>query len=143
MKQSLVVATLLALLLPAAVVAKEELTLEGLADEVTALAEKLSDVIARVETIESIWVGPGSTEMADDVCLFSERGTMQDETVLKYREKFDRWLDLNFSMIHQIRYSADTGHTLIVYADRHFASKLVIEEWNGCVIVGSSEWWEE
>ena len=103
-------------------VAKEELTLEGLADDVTALAEKYSEVIARVEIIESIWDAPGSIEVADNVCLLSERGNVQDETVLKYKENYDKWLDLNFSMMHRIRFSGDTGYIHIVYTDGPFAS---------------------
>ena len=142
MKRLLAAIVLLGLLIPAAVVAQDDLNLDGLADEVTALEQKLTEIIARMEGIESIWDGPGSTELGDEVCLLSERGTMQDETVLKYKEKFDKWLDLNFSMIHQVRYSADTGNMLIVYTDGPFASKMVIEEWDGCDFVGASDWWE-
>ena len=137
------VVAVLTVLAPAVLWGQGEVTLDGLADDLSALTETVTALVTRVERIESIWDGPGSTEIGDDVCLLSERGTMQDETVLKYKEKYDKWLDLKFSMMQQVRYSADTGHILIVYADGPFASKLVIEEWNGCEFVESSDWWEE
>lgn len=143
MKAFSIVFAVLVMLAPAVMWAQGEVTLEGLADDIAGLTETVNALVSRIERIESIWDGPGSAGLADDVCQLTERGTMQDETVLKYKEKFGKWLDLNFSMIHQVRHSADTGNVLIIYTDGPFASKMVIEEWNGCEFVGASDWWEE
>ena len=136
MKRTLMVITLLALLVPSALWAQEELTLE-------LLAGRLDDLVTRVEALEKLWAGPGAIELANGDCLIGSQDQIQDETVLGYKEKFDKWLSTDFVSLHQIVYSPESGHTFVTYADSPFASKLVVEEWSGCEYIGSSDWYED
>ena len=136
MTRILIVFAVLAVMAPSVLLASDEVSLEE-------LAETVAGLVARVERLESIWAGPGATDLGGGVCLQAERQIMQDETVLKYKEKFDKWLDLTFAEIYQVRFDGETGNALIVYTDSPFASKFVIEEWAGCEFLGSTDWWQE
>lgn len=144
MKRFLIIIAVLTLLVPGVLLAQDEITLEGLAEQVTEVVEQVTDLAERIELIESLWKGPGSTDLGDDLCLISLRDTLQDETVMKYKAQYDEWLDPQSTWFVGVTYAKDTGHILITYADDLWGdANKVIEEWNGCEFVGSSDWWEE
>lgn len=108
------------------------------------LAEELAGLAARVERIESVWEGPGAIEV-DGGCVIGMPDQLQDETVMKYKDQFDEWLDTNSIWPIEIRHDSDSGHTVIVYADDigMFADYFVAESWDGCEFAGSTDWYEE
>ena len=57
MKRTVVIVVLLALLIPGVLAAQDEITLESLAETIAALTE-------RVDTLESVMIGPGAIELA-------------------------------------------------------------------------------
>ena len=116
---------------------EEGVTLDKLAEEIAGLAR-------RVERIESIWAGPGAIEVVGG-CVIGMPDHLQDETVMKYKEQFDEWLDTNSVWPIEIRHESGSGYTVIVYADDigMFADYFVAETWEGCEFVGSTDWYDE
>ncbi len=136
MRRIVIVIAVMTVLTPSALWASDEISLEE-------LAETVADLVTRVERIEAIWAGPGAIEV-DGGCLIGMQDGLQDETVLKYKEQFDEWVDTDDIWPVQIKQEAETGYTVIVYADGigMFSAYLVDEVWDGCDFVGSSEWRE-
>ena len=135
-----IVIVVLSLSLPNLLLAQSELTLESLAEQLVALT-------ARIERIETLWDGPGAADVDGTTCQIGRRNHVQDETVVRYKEQFDVWLDPKEIWFSEIRYSRGNGRTIIVYADDvpsgYYDEKYVSEEWDGCEFMGSSDWWEE
>ncbi|MCZ0939114.1 MAG: hypothetical protein OXJ55_10785 [Caldilineaceae bacterium] len=137
MKRYLSIIAVLALLVPSVLLAQDALTLEGLAKQVTDLAE-------RIAIIEEIWMGPGPIVLEDGDCTIGLNKSLQDETVIKFKDTYDEWLTVDGVRISQIMYLPESGNIAVVYEeywDR--PSTYVIESWNGCEFLGSSDWWEE
>lgn len=150
MKRILVVATLVALLLPAIVMAEGELTLEGLAEIVESLTERTHGIEKRLEDLESMFVDEGPIEMYGNGCLVAleptsaelqDLNSLRDEAVLGYKQKFDEWLVLSTVEIHSVLYNSETDHIGIVYKAPN--DRFMVEEWNGCELIQASDWWEE
>ena len=116
-------------------IAEEEITLQGLADQISALME-------RVDALEAMWEGPGAIYLSDDTCEIGRNGEIQDATVLKYKETWDEWPDLDDIDIYQVVYDSDSNRIGIVYED-FWDDRYVTEVWNGCEFIDSSDWWEE
>lgn len=136
MKKLLVIAVILAVLIPAAVWAQEEVTLEKLADIVAGLTE-------RVERMETLWDGPGAVQVDETTCSIGRPQDLQDETALRYKEQFDEWVDMDSVWLIDVRHSMESGHTILVFADSIWSPDYsVAETWDGCTFVGSSDWWE-
>ena len=98
MRRILVILGVVALVAPATLWAQEELTLEGLAAQLTALS-------ARVERVEALWEGPGAVEVDATTCSIGMPDSLQDETALLHKEKFDEWVDMNSVWPIDIRHS--------------------------------------
>ena len=125
---------------------EEGVTLERLAEMVEAME-------ARVGALEGIFAEVGPVEAYENGCLIGidryaanelDLQTLRDETVLKYKEQYGKWLQLDDVRIQTILYNAETGRLGISYlAGYSDSGPFVVEEWDGCEFVGSSDWWEE
>lgn len=150
MKRFLVIIAVLALLVPGALLAQDELTLEGLAERFTGLVERVDAVGERVaaltvrgETVESMWEGPGAVMLDDERCMIGARPNtrdLQDETVLKYKGTYDEWPEMGEFHVAEIIWMADLERTGVVYRER-FKNRSAMEIWEGCEFIGSSDWW--
>ena len=94
--------------------------------------------------LESIWEGPGvwqnpDTEIVvfDDQCIIGLSEKLQNESILKYLDKYD---DVPYRIeIDQVIIDANSNSISLVFRDWN-NSRYVIENWAGCEFVGSSEW---
>lgn len=137
MRKVLFAIMIVLLVVPAVVLAQEaEMTMED-------LAGRIADLTERLERVELLFHGPGAIEV-DGGCVIGMPDHLQDETVLKYKEKFDEWLDTNSIWPVEIRNDTKTGNTTIVYTDDigMFADYQVEESWSGCEFLGSTDWYE-
>ena len=115
----------------------EDLTLSSLADQLAALT-------TRVTALESIWEGPGvwkdpntEIEIYDDQCIIGLSDKMQNETILKFLEKYD---DLPYRIeIDQVVIDPASNSVSLVIEEWN-SSRYVVERWDGCEFVGSSDW---
>ncbi len=141
MKRLLIIAVL-ALLVPGALLAQDELTLESLAEQVAEIVGQVADLAERVATIEDIWTGPGPIVLEDGDCVIGFNESLQDETVIKFKDTYDEWLDVDDVNIVQVMYLPKSGNIAVVH-EEFWDDRYVIESWNGCEFIGSSDWWEE
>ena len=133
----LVAAILLIILAGIAVAQDEDLTLQSLADQLAALT-------TRVTALESIWEGPGvwkdpntELEVYDDQCIIGLSDKMQNETILKFLEKYE---DLPYRIeIDQVVIDPGSNSISLVLKEWN-SSRYVVERWDGCEFVGSSDW---
>ena len=131
------VAFLLVALAGVAFAQDDDLTLQGLADQLAALT-------TRVQALESIWEGPGvwkeaSTEMEiyDNQCIIGISDKMQNETLLKFLEKYE---DLPYRVeIDQVVIDPASNSVSLVFKEWNIP-RYVVERWDGCEFVGSSDW---
>ena len=145
MKRKLMIIAVLALLMPGVLLAQDEITLEGLAEQVGKVVEHVADLAERVAALEQMWTGPGAMEIADGVaCVIGENTELQDETVLRYKEQFGDWPDLEEVVMWAVVYNKETGYTVINFTSNRWGldEKRVAERWDGCEFVESPEWWE-
>lgn len=110
----------------------EELTLAGLAEQVTAL-------VGRVEAIENILSGPGATAL-DGGCEIAADGGMQNETVVKWQEERGEWPNVDQMRVTSVVLNEDET-TLITYA-LSFTQEHIEEIWSGCEFVTTGDWYE-
>lgn len=120
------------LIVPAVVLAQDEdLTLAGLAEQLTALADRVTAIEARLAP---------TTE--DGACVQYSGKHLQRETTTAYLDAFDEDMDSNQLILRSVRYDTEAGltnyHFELIFDDR-----LVIERWRGCEFAGHSEWIEE
>ena len=130
---------------PAIVVAQneEEMTLENLAQTVQDLTARL-DIVdaldARIKLLEAVWGSPGPHYTEGSVCEIA--GTIQDITVVKHKETFDEWPNVDRINVQGVAYDEETGLTSVLYS-YDYPVKSVVEQWNGCEFVDVSDWQEE
>ena len=115
--------------------AQGELSLEG-------LATKIQDLVTRVERIEAIWSGPDAVVTAEGTCRIAMEQSVQDSSVIKYKEAFDEWPDMDYIRIQSIEYDEDSEHILITHKQWH-PERFILEIWDGCQFVESTDWWED
>ena len=142
MKRYLIIIVVLTFLVPGVLLAQDELTLEGLAEQVTEVVEQVADLAERIATIEEIWTGPGPIILEEGDCVIGLNESLQDETVIKFKETYDEWLDVDDVSIVQVMYLPESGNTAVVY-EEYWEDKYVIEVWNGCEFLESSDWWQD
>jgi len=146
MKRLLVMAALLAVLVPGALWAQEELTLES-------LAEGLAGLVTRVEAIEGLFANPWSPEIVytdDGICqspLHAEvdnmfgripmEETIHQKTADAYRAQFGTSVDPARARLMSLRFSVDSSEVYIAY---ELSDKYVVETWAHCEFLGHSEW---
>lgn len=151
MKNKLVVVALVcltALCLSVPVLAQGELSLEGLAeqlqaltDKVTALTERTDSITERMDSIEALWVNSEPAILLDDSCVIGAGGEMQDSSVLSYKETFDEWPDTGSFTVQGVNYNPETGLIGIQYGGI-FSNNAIVEFWQGCEYIDSTDWWE-
>ena len=88
-----------------------------------------------------MWSGPGAEVIGEDVCQVAAYGTLQDVSVLTYKEIFDEWPSVDSVSVRSVLYDEDTGHMLI----RHYVypRRYLVETWEECTFLESSDWWVE
>ncbi len=158
MKKHLIVIAVIAVMLPGALLAQDELTLESLQNLITALdarlsaiEEQLGTIQVQVKDLEDTLVKEEPVPMTDDGCqihlnprVAEARGLkgIRDEAVLKYKEQFDEWLDIGIELeLYSVVHDEESGHTFITYDVCCW--RFLTETWKGCAFVESSDWWEE
>ena len=155
MKNKLVIVSLIvvvALCAAMPVLAQDELTLEGLSeqlsalvDSVTTLTERTDMVTARLDTIEGRWINPEPVSLVDGGCLVGSSGGMHDSSVLKYKEMFDEWPDTDQMDVVGVAFVASEdgsdSRTFIQY-ELPRPDQFIIEIWDGCEFLRSSDWWQ-
>ena len=142
---SLVLLAVLWMSVPALLLAQSNLSLEGLSTQLQALTARMDALTERIEFIEAVWTGPGAVDLGNETCIIGGQGvdSMQDVTVLKYKETYGEWpgdFDVSF---HSVRHDTSTGRTLVVYSKGMFNDSGATEVWDGCEFIESSDWQEE
>ena len=143
----------LALVVPAgALLAQDELTLEGLAETVATLTETVTGLSARVDTIEGVFADPWSPEVIhtdDGVCQnpLQARGRyggiqeeVHQETADAYRSSYGASIDPDDVDLRSISFAVDSSHVYLEYTKD---SRKVVEKWEHCEFLGHSEWSED
>ena len=134
MKRHLIIIAVLALLVPGALLAQDELTLEGLAEQVANLAD-------RVTTIEF--------ELAEKIVITSEGKCLvlhgdfdlHHETATKFLDEFGEIP--SFVSLEAISFHTDSGMLGVLYVEyNNRPFKYVTEYWSGCQYGGTSRWTE-
>lgn len=132
MKRNLIIVAVLALIVPGVLLAQDELTLEGLAETVAGLVE-------RIEAVESILSGPGAIAV-DGGCQIAGDGGAQNETVVKWQELRGEWPNVDQMRVSSVTLNED-GTTLVVYQES-FTNEYIEELWNACEFSGTGDWYE-
>ena len=130
MKLTIVVVVLLALFVPGVLAAQGELTLEGLAEQVAGLAEKIAIVEAKLEPVTT----------ADGVCIQYSYGQLQRETITKYFDSFDE--NIGSATLEAVHYDVERGLTTYHFRDG-YPVRRVTETWRGCHFLDMGEWTED
>ena len=149
MKQKLLIIALLALLVPGALLAQDELTLDDLVN----IIKKLE---TRLVKIESLLADPWSPDVIykdDGICqsplhtpfersAFSSGSLMlndriHQETADAYRADFGVSVDPNDAQLSGISFGVGSSH---VYLEYDISGKTVVEKWEHCEYMGHSEW---
>lgn len=128
--------SLVILTMPFAIWAQDEgITLED-------LATQPQDFRARLEYIEALWEGPGPVSLQDGICGLGSAGGIQDATVLKYKDTFDAWLNLDRINLVSVTHDPERGTTGITY-EEWIEDCFFTEVWEGCTYVETTDWWED
>ena len=136
---SLVCLTALCLSVPA--LAQGELSLEGLSKQLQALTDKVTDLTERVDSIEDLWINSEPTILLDGSCVVGSERSMQDATVLSFKETFDEWPNLDNFQVVGVNYNSETGVIGVQY-EEWVTDQTTIEFWQGCEFMGNTDWWE-
>lgn len=111
--------------------AQEELTLEGLADQLAAL-------VTRIEAIESKLTPPVTSE--DTCVLYSHSSPLQRETITKYIDAFEE--EPGLVVLRSIYRDNESGRITAQFSER-LSPPSVTEIGDGCEFVGASDWAED
>ena len=137
----------LALAAPQFILAQEEITLEDLAEQVQDFVTQvqdivtdLQDVVTRVETLEAVWEGPGAYLTKEGNCSIGVDRSLQDSSVLKYKEQFEEWPNFSYLNIKVVELVSETGEMAITYDFAINRDHRVTEIWKGCDFVESVAW---
>ncbi len=122
------------LVVPGLLLAQGDVSLEGLAERLQALTE-------RVDAIEALWIDSEPLVMADGTCITGSDGGVQDATVLKYKTAFDEWPNTDNIRIFAVAHDPETGIVGLQY-EALYNHEFVIEFWQGCEFLDSTNWWE-
>ena len=104
--------------------------------------QELTEKVAALEsTIQSIFAGPGVVVNRDGFCrLGGSDYVMQDASVLKYKEKFDEWPDVDGFDMYGVQHHPDNGKIIVAHRDTGMSfawSVIVFESWQNCEYVDS------
>ena len=144
MKRFLMIAVVVvAIVMPAMTWAQEEgLTLEGLAEQVTGLVERV-EMLERLYSPDAVMDGEGSCQIAIGMGgLFGgTRGGMHPTTVAAYMAISENQVPAAIG-IGSVRYTSE-GETAIIFGISTPLKANVIEYWNGCEFQSHTRFWEE
>ena len=140
MKRMIVVVVLLALLVPGVLVAQEELTLEGLAEAVAGLTERI-EVLERLYTPTAVIDEEGNCQLAVGASLFGANGGMHPTTVAAYMKLSENQVPQHIE-IGAVHLVPGVGVAITLHARRPLDVQ-VIEYWSGCEFQSHSRFWEE
>ena len=129
----------LAVAAPQFILAQGETTLEDLAEQLLDTVTQLQEIVTRVETLEAVWEGPGAYETRDGNCAIGVDGTLQDSSVLKYKEEFEDWPIFSRMNVKTVEIDSETGEIAITYGS-NFDYNRVTETWDGCDFVETLVW---
>lgn len=130
----------LALLIPLAVSAQDELTLESLAEQFAALTErvmKLEELSARPE-LELTDTGCILIQYHEDDRQFPSINAplIQDKTYLSYRKKFNR----NLESLDIVRVDYDPAGVVTIYYLDDDHDNIVAEVFGDCEFIDHTDW---
>lgn len=131
---SLVCLAALWLALPVLLLAQGEISLEG-------LAEQLQTLTDRVDVIEALWINSEPLVMADGSCIIGYEGGPHDATVLKFKSAFDEWPNTDNIRVFAVAVDPETGVVSLQY-ETLYDNQFVIEMWQDCEFLGTTDWWE-
>ncbi len=144
MKRFLMIATVVfAIAVPAMTWAQEEgLTLEGLAEQVAGLVERVV-ALENLYMPDAVMDGEGSCQIAIGMGgLFGgTRGGMHPTTVAAYMAISENQVPAAIT-IGSVRYTAE-GETAVTFGITTPLKANVTEYWNGCEFQSFSRFWEE
>ena len=131
----LAVIVLLLMLSVAQVMAQGEITLEGLAEQLAALVERVDAIEKRFEFTPPV--------DEDGNCRLAIRNRVHPETMAAYLDTYPDDRTPQYVYITSVHDGADS--TLIKFNTyvMNKKDKHVTETWDGCEFVGHSDWWEE
>ena len=66
---------------------------------------------------------------------------MHDSTVMKYRDAFDEWPDVDYIKIAAVSHDPVTGAIAVQYEET-LQHNYIIEFWQDCGFLESTRWWE-
>ena len=131
---SLVCLAALWFVVPGLLMAQEELSLDVLAEQVQTLTE-------RMDALESLWIESEPSVRSTGECIVGSEGGMHDSTVMKYRNEFEEWPDVDYIKIKGVSYNPDTGDIAIQY-EESIGDDFIIELWRDCEFLESTDWWD-
>ena len=137
----ILVAFLLATLAGIAIAQDEEITLEG-------LTEQLASLVARVDAIENMFADPWSPEVIytdDGICQsplhtsdsFILRGELRQETADAYRTAYGVSINPTDVYLRSISFEVGSSSAYLKYEKD---GSTVVEKWAHCEFLGHSEW---
>ena len=114
------------------VLAQSELTLEGLAEQVTSLVQ-------RVEALESFWESKGSRPLDNGACVIAA-GELQRETALKFYDQYEKFPE-NVE-IQYVVVAPEENMVSVTYSEGWDEGRYSRERWIDCEFLESIDWVE-
>ncbi len=128
-----IVVALLALL-PVALLAQDELTLEG-------LAETVAELVTRIDTIESR-LTHGAVVDGDGNCRLAIKDRLHATSVVEYLEKYPDSKTPGSIAIANVYIVPGTGIAVTFGPISESSTyRRITEYWSGCDFIGTSGWW--
>ena len=92
-------------------------------------------------SIEALWINSEPTILLDGSCVVGSERSMQDATVLSFKETFDEWPNLDNFQVVGVNYNPETGVIGVQY-EEWVSDQTTVEFWQGCEFMGNTDWWE-
>ncbi len=145
MKRHLITIALIAIILPGALLAQDELTLESLQELISTLDERLSAIEEQFAdpwspdfiTEDSVCQSPLHTGPENMFGRISLEETIHQETADAYRAQYGTSVDPKDSHLMSFSFSVDSSE---VYIEYKLNERYVVETWAHCEYLGHSEW---
>ena len=129
----IVVAVLLATFAGGVVAADEELTLAGLAEQLTELAERLTVIESQLT--------PNAFVDEDGNCRLALRDRLHATSLTKFLDKYPDSDMPDSVSIENVYVVPGTGIAITFLVRGSPNSRLITEFWSGCDFVSTSDWW--
>lgn len=118
--------------MPSLLLAQDEISLAGLAERLQALTD-------RMDALEALWIDSEPSVTATGACIVGSDGGMHNSTVMKYRDVFEEWPDVDYIGIAGVSYNPETGEIAIQYEET-IKDDYIIEFWRDCEFLESTDW---